>query len=138
MQSCLLPPATSAVRRPREECFLKISRRRRLDGAHSHRYRPATHGYHLGEPPGSRSQIAAKARGYDLSGLRARRFERDDFDRSIWCWHGSRHRAFLSRLCPPSGDAMLKLMMEYARSYTVPRCPTLLRRPDGFEMVLIC
>ncbi len=32
-----------------------------------------THGYHIGEPPDPRTQIVAKARGYDLSGLRARR-----------------------------------------------------------------
>jgi len=97
-----------------------------------------THGYHIGEPPDPRSQIAAKARGYDLSGLRARRFERDDFDRfDLVLAMDHDNRAFLSRLRPPSGDAMLKLMMEYARSYTVPEVPDpYYGGPDGFEMVL--
>src|SRR6266571_4230919 len=35
-----------------------------------------THGYHIGEPPDPRAQDAAAKRGYDLSGLRARGFER--------------------------------------------------------------
>jgi len=38
-----------------------------------------THAYHVGEPPDTRSQAIARARGYDLSGLRARRIETDDF-----------------------------------------------------------
>jgi protein-tyrosine phosphatase len=37
--------------------------------------------YHLGEPPDRRSQRAAAARGYDLSGLRARQVEPGDFAR---------------------------------------------------------
>src|SRR6266496_5137084 len=40
-----------------------------------------THGYHIGEPPDPRAQDAAAKRGYDLSGLRARRFEQADFQR---------------------------------------------------------
>ena len=40
-----------------------------------------THGYHVGEPPDTRAQKAAAKRGYDLSGLRARRIEDADFRR---------------------------------------------------------
>src|SRR5262245_24007892 len=40
-----------------------------------------THGYHIGEPPDPRARDAAAVRGYDLSGLRARKFERADFER---------------------------------------------------------
>ncbi|MET0280479.1 MAG: low molecular weight protein-tyrosine-phosphatase [Steroidobacteraceae bacterium] len=35
--------------------------------------------YHIGAPPDVRSQRAALARGYDLSGLRARQLQPDDF-----------------------------------------------------------
>ncbi len=97
-----------------------------------------THGYHIGEPPDPRTQIVAKARGYDLSGLRARRFEREDFDRfDLVLAMDHDNRAFLSRLCPPSGEPKLKLMMEYARSCTAPEVPDPYDRgPKDFEMVL--
>jgi len=38
-----------------------------------------THGYHVGEPPDGRAQAEARARGYELDGLRARRLEPEDF-----------------------------------------------------------
>jgi protein-tyrosine phosphatase len=97
-----------------------------------------THGYHIGEPPDPRTQIVAKARGYDLSVLRARRFERDDFDRfDLVLAMDHDNRAFLARLCPPSGDPKLKLIMEYARSYTAPEVPDpYYGGPEDFEMVL--
>lgn len=43
-----------------------------------------THGYHAGEAPDGRAQRAAKRRGYDLAGIRARQFEREDFARFDW------------------------------------------------------
>ncbi len=97
-----------------------------------------THGYHVGEPPDPRTQNVAKARGYDLSGLRARRFERDDFDRfDLVLAMDHDNRAFLSRLCPPSGEPKLKLMMEYACNYTAPEVPDPYDGgPEDFEMVL--
>ena len=39
-----------------------------------------TGGWHLGEPPHGPMQEAARARGHDLSDLRARQFESVDFD----------------------------------------------------------
>lgn len=40
-----------------------------------------TAGYHIGDPPDPRSQRAALARGYDISGLRARQATAEDFHR---------------------------------------------------------
>src|SRR6186713_3040915 len=40
-----------------------------------------TAGYHIGDPPDSRSQAAAHRRGYDMSPLRARVVEPADFER---------------------------------------------------------
>lgn len=83
-----------------------------------------THGYHVGEPPDPRAQRAARARGYDLSGLRARRIERGDFDRfDLVLAMDQDNCDFLARLCPPSSGHKLKLMMEYARRYTVREVP---------------
>lgn len=97
-----------------------------------------THGYHIGEPPDSRTQEAARARGYDLSALRARRVERGDFERfDLVLAMDHDNRALLARLCPPSAGHKLKLMMEYARSYTVPEVPDpYYGGPEDFEMVL--
>ncbi|VAW02135.1 Low molecular weight protein tyrosine phosphatase [hydrothermal vent metagenome] len=40
-----------------------------------------TSGWHINEPPYGPMQHAAKARGYDMSNLRARQFVAEDFDR---------------------------------------------------------
>src|SRR3954453_20587536 len=39
-----------------------------------------THGYHVGEPPDSRSVAAARSRGVDIADLRARRVKSANFD----------------------------------------------------------
>ncbi len=97
-----------------------------------------THGYHVGEPPDPRTQIAARARGYDLSGLRARRFEPEDFDRfDLVLAMDHDNRTFLARLCHPAGHPKLRLMMEYSRSYTVDEVPDPYDGgPEDFETVL--
>jgi len=97
-----------------------------------------THGYHVGEPPDPRALRVARARGYDLSALRARRVERDDFDRfDLVLAMDSDNLAFLSRLCPPASRHRLKLMMEYARRYSECEVPDPYGGgPDGFEVVL--
>jgi protein-tyrosine phosphatase len=77
-----------------------------------------THGYHVGEPPDARAQTAAANRGYDLSGLRARKVERGDFERFHLVVAMDRgHLAILSRM---AGDAApkLKLMMSYASRFS--------------------
>src|ERR1035437_6701125 len=40
-----------------------------------------THDYHIGDAPDARSQRAAKQRGYDMSGLRGRQVDSNDFTR---------------------------------------------------------
>lgn len=40
-----------------------------------------TSGWHIGDPPYGPMQKAAKARGYDMSALRARLFVAEDFER---------------------------------------------------------
>lgn len=43
-----------------------------------------THDYHPGDAPDARSQRHAKARGYDISDLRARVLRAEDFERFDW------------------------------------------------------
>ena len=97
-----------------------------------------THGYHVGEPPDERSQRAARARGYELGALRARRVGRDDFERFDLILAMDRDNfAFLAKLSPPSSAHKLKLMMEYARNFDVSEVPDpYYGGADGFELVL--
>lgn len=97
-----------------------------------------THGYHIGEPPDPRAQSAARARGYDLSTLRARRVGREDFDRfDLVLAMDHDNCAYLARLCPPSSSHKLQLVMEYARKHTAREVPDPYGGgPDGFNKVL--
>src|SRR6185369_2089983 len=103
-----------------------------------------THGYHVGEGPDARSVKHAALRGYDLSALRARRFDKADFHRfDLVLAMDEGHHDHLSRLVQPShGQKLghkLKMMMGYSAKYR-----TLHREvpdpyyggPEGFEHVL--
>jgi len=97
-----------------------------------------THGYHVGEPPDPRAQKAAAKRGYDLSALRARRFEPADFQRfDLILAMDQEHRAVLSSMARPSAGQKLKLMMSYARRFKEREVPDpYYGGPQGFERVL--
>jgi len=97
-----------------------------------------THGYHVGEPPDPRAQKAAAKRGYDLSGLRARRFERADFHRfDLILAMDQDHHSILSHMARPPAGHKLKLMMSYARRFAEQDVPDpYYGGPQGFERVL--
>lgn len=74
-----------------------------------------THGYHIGDAPDPRSVRAAGARGFDLSGQRARRVAAADFrnfDLILALDHG--HLDALKMIAPPSARARLHLLMDFA------------------------
>ncbi|WP_295428093.1 low molecular weight protein-tyrosine-phosphatase [uncultured Thiodictyon sp.] len=97
-----------------------------------------THGYHIGEPPDERAEETARARGIDISDLRARRAEPEDFlafDYILAMDQDNYHS--LARICPPGMERKLSLFLDFA--------PELKRRevPDpyyggqrGFDQVL--
>ena len=97
-----------------------------------------THGYHVGEPPDPRTQAAASARGYDLSGLRARRIAREDFNRFDLVLAMDRdHHEILAGFAPAGAGHKLRLLMEFARRSGVDEVPDpYYGGPDGFELVL--
>ena len=71
--------------------------------------------YHVGEPPDLRSQRAARRRGIDLSGLRARQVSRQDFERfDLILAMDSQNLRDLQAIRPDSARAQLKLFLEYA------------------------
>jgi len=97
-----------------------------------------TAGYHIGQPPDSRSQAAARKRGIDMSRQRARRISVSDFNRFdyIISMDDDNHHD-LTAICPSGEERRLSLFMDYV--------PNAGRRdvPDpyygggnGFEVVL--
>ena len=97
-----------------------------------------THAYHIGEPPDPRAQGAAAERGYDLSVLRARRVEQEDFQRFDLIVAMDRgHHTILSRMAERSAAHKLKLMMSYARGFSEKDVPDpYYGSPREFEQVL--
>jgi len=74
-----------------------------------------THGYHVGEPPDQRAQETALRRGIDLSDLRARRVEPEDFSRFeyVLAMDQENFRS-LSAICPRGAKSKLTLFMDFA------------------------
>jgi len=97
-----------------------------------------THAYHAGEAPDPRAQRAAARRGYDLSGLCARRVERADFERfDLVVAMDLEHFEILSGLAGAAGAAKLKMMMSFASRFEEKDVPDpYYGGPQDFERVL--
>lgn len=97
-----------------------------------------THGYHAGEEPDTRTMRAAAARGYDLTGLRARKVAAADLDYFdlVLAMDCSNLEA-LRRICPPARQHRLKLFMSYARNFDDHEVPDpYYGLGHGFDLVL--
>ena len=71
--------------------------------------------YHVGEPPDRRTVAAARRRGYDLAGLRARHVQSEDFSRFNFVLAMDRaNLAELERLQPQGASTRLALFLEFA------------------------
>lgn len=99
-----------------------------------------THGYHVGEAPDPRAIKHARARGVDLSRLRARRVSRDDFQRFDWILAMDlQNLENLQSLVPPEGGgARLGLLLDHATRHDgVREVPDpYYGPPAGFDRVL--
>jgi len=74
-----------------------------------------TGGYHIGEPPDSRSQAAARSRGYDMSALRARQVHSDDFERfDLILAMDEDNLSTLQDQAPPTARTRVRLFLEFA------------------------
>lgn len=74
-----------------------------------------THDYHAGEAPDRRAIEAARRRGIDMSGLRARRVEAGDFERfDLLLVMDHDNLTELRRQAPPQFHERIRLFMEYA------------------------
>jgi protein-tyrosine phosphatase len=97
-----------------------------------------THAYHVGEPPDMRAQRAARKRGYDLSKLRARLLEPEDFERFDRVFAMDRsHLDFLQRKCPPQYHSKLDLFLNLSPAYSGRDVEDpYYGEADGFERVI--
>ena len=92
-----------------------------------------TQGYHVGEPPDPRAQRHAARRGYDLSGLRARRIADADFeifDLVLACDRGH-YEALLAR-APRHAHGRIRLLRADGGDILDPYYDG----PEAFETVL--
>jgi protein-tyrosine phosphatase len=97
-----------------------------------------TAAYHLGELPDARTRAAARGRGYDLDGHRARQVQRADFERFdlILAMDESNLEALQSR-APAGRERRLHLFLEFAPQGTLAEVPDpYYGGPEAFEEVL--
>ena len=97
-----------------------------------------THAYHIGSPPDARAQAAARQRGIDISGLRGRRVEREDFRAYDYVLAMDEDNyEHLSALCPAGERRRLHLLMDFAPGLGQREVPDPYRGGgDGFDTVL--
>ena len=76
-----------------------------------------THNYHPNSPPDSRSQMHALKRGYDLSNLRARAVNDDDFEKfDLLITMDWDNRALLEQRCPPHLQHKIRGFAEFLKA----------------------
>lgn len=126
---CRSPSAHGVLRRHLDDAGL--ARLVEVDSA-------GTHNCHPGEPPDARSQRHARARGYDLSDLRARQIRRADFERfDLIVAMDSDNLVQLERIAPAPQRHKLKRLAEFFSRSTSPVVPDpYYGGPAGFEHVL--
>jgi len=97
-----------------------------------------TAAYHVGEPPDSRTQAAARRRGYDLSALRARVVEPADFERfDLILAMDEENADSLRRRAPRDKRDRVKLFLEFAGDVDETEVPDpYYGGGSGFERVL--
>lgn len=95
-------------------------------------------GWHIGEPPDSRTSAAAKTRGYDLTVLRGRQVNREDFE--LYDYILAMDKSNLSDLrdlCPQGFAGHLGLFLEFGSQQDYLEVPDpYYGGAKGFELVL--
>lgn len=99
---CRSPTAEAVLRAKARQAGLAIE----FDSA-------GTENYHVGDPPDPRSIRHAARRGYDLSALRARQVQADDFDRfDLILAADELNLRELRRRCPAEQRERLRLFLD--------------------------
>ena len=126
---CRSPTAEGVFRKMVADA--ELSDRIRVDSA-------GTHAYHQGEPPDRRAFAAAERRGFDLSGLQARRVVEEDFERFDLILAMDRlNLATLMDRSEEDAHERLKLLLEYSEQKPKGDVPDpYYGGTSGFERVL--
>lgn len=126
---CRSPTAEAVFRRTVDKAGLKEAIE--CDSA-------GTHGYHVGEPPDHRAQLAAGRRGYDMSNLRGRKVGKTDFEHFDYVVAMDRRNlALLRAQCPPQHVDKLRLYCDFHENYAGGEVPDpYYGGASGFEQVL--
>ncbi|MCU7835333.1 MAG: low molecular weight phosphotyrosine protein phosphatase [gamma proteobacterium symbiont of Taylorina sp.] len=83
-----------------------------------------THAYHVGNPPDTRAQETAKNRGFDLSHLRARQVDANDFSYYDYILAmDNDNYELLVQACPVEYKSKIKLFLEFAENYPLSEVP---------------
>jgi protein-tyrosine phosphatase len=115
MSSVLFVCLGNICRSPTAEGVLRAIAAREFPGLKLDIDSAGTANYHVGEPPDRRTVAAARRRGFDLAGLRARQVQRADFERFSYVLAMDRANLVeLERLAPPGATARLALFLEFA------------------------
>lgn len=94
--------------------------------------------FHRGKSPDSRAQHAAGQRGYDISSLRARQVNNNDFYHFDYLLAMDQHNLDdLLAACPSDASAQIQLFLDYGQRYHEREVPDpYYGGADGFEHVL--
>lgn len=110
---CRSPAAEAVFHSMSEKAGLDV----RLDSA-------GTAGYHIGNPPYGPMQEAGRARGYDLSPLRARQFTAADFnDFDLLIGMDAENVADMETMRPSGNTAALHLFTEFTHDSSIRDVP---------------
>ncbi|PWB57699.1 MAG: phosphotyrosine protein phosphatase [Nitrosomonadales bacterium] len=97
-----------------------------------------THAYHIGKSPDARASAAAAKRGYDLSELRGRQVNPQDFlvfDYILAM--DEENLTNLKRICPSGHEHKVSLFLEHSRKFSAREVPDpYYGGAQGFEHVL--
>lgn len=126
---CRSPTAEAVFRRLVE--LRKLSREIVIDSA-------GTHDYHVGEPPDRRATATAARQGYDLSVLRGRQVNVEDFRKFDYVLAMDMDNLILlQNQCPPEYRSKLGLFMAFAKQHSEREVPDpYYGGAQGFETVL--
>lgn len=94
--------------------------------------------WHIGKPPDPRAQKAARRRGFEISGLRARQAEAEDFRRFDYVLAMDRdNHSDLAYLCPSGEEHRLTMFLDFAPDVDVRDVPDpYYGGAQGFEHML--
>lgn len=138
MPSVLFVCLGNICRSPTAEGVLRAIAARESPGVKLHIDSAGTADYHVGEPPDRRTVAAARRRGYDLAGLRARQVQSEDFTRFDFVLAMDRtNLAELESRRTKGATAQLALFLEFAPEAQVLDVPDpYYGGVEDFELVL--